>query len=132
METSLEKRRKYFVGVLMVLILAFSLILVQQQFNQGDERKAVALVGQTKARQGGSVGEVLIARSGGRSPDCTPTIVSSCAGTLEVTCRTSEPGTYRFAVDLVRNSVKPLDAGARALMEPDAASPSSRTARDAG
>lgn len=132
METSLEKRRKYFVGVLMILILAFSLILVQQQFNQGDERKAVALVGATKARQGGSVGEALIARSGGRSPDCRPTIVSSCAGTLEVTCRTPEPGTYRFAVDLVRNSVKPLDAGARALVDMDAASTSSPRFRDAG
>ena len=106
----------------MVLILAFSLILVQQQFNQGDERKAVAMVGATKAGQGGSVGEVLIARSGGRTPDCRSTIVSSCAGTLEVICRTPEPGTYRFAVDLVRNTVKPLDAGARALMEVDAAS----------
>ena len=132
METSLEKRRKYFVGVLMILILAFSLILVQQQFNQGDERKAVALVGATKARQGGTVGEVLIARSGGRSPDCRPTIVSSCAGTLEVTCRTPEPGTYRFAVDLVRNSVKPLDAGAQALVDIDAASTSSPRFRDAG
>jgi len=116
----------------MILILAFSLILVQQQFNQGDERKAVALVGATKARQGGSVGEALIARSGGRSPDCRPTIVSSCAGTLEVTCRTPEPGTYRFAVDLVRNSVKPLDAGARALVDMDAASTSSPRFRDAG
>ena len=132
METSLEKRRKYFVGVLMILILAFSLILVQQQFNQGDERKAVALVGATKARQGGTVGEVLIARSGGRSPDCRPTIVSSCTGTLEVTCRTPEPGTYRFAVDLVRNSVKPLDAGAQALVDIDAASTSSPRFRDAG
>jgi len=132
LETSLEKRRKYFVGVLMILILAFSLILVQQQFNQGDERKAVALVGATKARQGGTVGEVLIARSGGRSPDCRPTIVSSCTGTLEVTCRTPEPGTYRFAVDLVRNSVKPLDAGAQALVDIDAASTSSPRFRDAG
>jgi len=132
LETSLEKRRKYFVGVLMILILAFSLILVQQQFNQGDERKAVALVGATQARQGGTVGEVLIARSGGRSPDCRPTIVSSCTGTLEVTCRTPEPGTYRFAVDLVRNSVKPLDAGARALVDRDAASTSSPRFRDAG
>ena len=132
METSLEKRRKYFVGVLMVLILAFSLILVQQQFNQGDDRKALAMVGATKARQGGSVGEVLIARSGGRTPDCKPTIVSSCAGTLEVTCRTPEPGTYRFAVDLVRNTVKPLDAGARALMDVDAASTFSPRSRDSG
>ncbi len=115
METSLEKRRKYFIGALMILILAFTLVWIQQQFNQGDERKAVALVGAAKTAQGGTVGDALVARSASRSPDCKSTITSSCAGTLEVTCRT-DGELYRFAVDLVRNSVHPLDERTRALM----------------
>jgi len=115
LETSLEKRRKYFIGALMILILAFTLVWIQQQFNQGDERKAVALVGAAKTAQGGTVGDALVARSASRSPDCKSTITSSCAGTLEVTCRT-DGELYRFAVDLVRNSVHPLDEPTRALM----------------
>jgi hypothetical protein len=115
LETSLEKRRKYFIGALMILILAFTLVWIQQQFNQGDERKAVALVGAAKTAQGGTVGDALVAQSASGSPDCKSTITSSCAGTLEVTCRT-DGELYRFAVDLVRNSVHPLDERTRALM----------------
>lgn len=99
----------------MVLILAFTLVWVQQQFNQSDERKAVALVGAAKTTEGGTVGEALVARSASRSPDCKSTIVSFCAGTLEVTCRT-DGEVYRFAVDLIRNSVRPIDQRTRALM----------------
>src|SRR5712692_8286693 len=103
----------------MILILAFTLVWIQQQFNQGDERKAVALVGAAKTAQGGTVGDALVARSASRSPDCKSTITSSCAGTLEVTvARTASTDgeLYRFAVDLVRNSVHPLDEPTRALM----------------
>jgi hypothetical protein len=115
LETSLEKRRKYFIGALMILILAFTLVWIQQQFNQSDDLKAKALVGAAKTAQGGTVGDALVTRSASRSPDCKSTILSSCAGTLEVTCRT-DGELYRFAVDLIRNSVHPLDEPTRALM----------------
>jgi hypothetical protein len=130
LETSLEKRRKFFIGVLMVLILAFTLVWIQQQFNQSDDRKAKALVGAAKTAQGGTVGEALVARSASGSPDCKSTITSSFAGTLEVTCRT-DGETYRFAVDLVRKSVHPLDERTRALIGVDV-HPVKSVQRDAG
>lgn len=99
----------------MVLVLAFTLVWIQQHFNQDDERKAIALVGAQKTAQGGTVGEALVARSASRSPDCKSTITSYFAGTLEVTCRT-DGEVYRFAVDLIRKSVRPLDQPTRALM----------------
>jgi hypothetical protein len=114
-KNNLEKRRKYFVGALMVLVLAFTLVWIQQHFNQGDEQDAFALVGAQKASQGGTVGEVLVARSASGSPDCRSTFISYLDGTLEVTCRT-DTEMYRFAVDLIHKSVRPLDERTSVLM----------------
>jgi len=108
------------IGALMVAILAFMLLLLQQQFNQADERRAVALVGAAPAGPSRSLGEELAARAGERPLDCKAKILSSFRGTLEVACRTgdstAEP--YRFAVDLVRKTVSPLDSRARGLIAP--------------
>jgi len=112
----LEKRGKIFVGALMIGILGLTLILLQQQFNEGDHRKAVQLLG---SRDGGaqwSIGQELVARSKNGPPDCQSKILSSFRGTLEVICSTGEPQPYRFRVDLVRRSIEPLDEPTRRLM----------------
>lgn len=99
----------------MIGILGLTLILLQQQFNEGDHRKAVQLLG---SRDGGqwSIGQELVARSKNGSPDCQSKILSSFRGTLEVICSTGEPRPYRFHVDLVRRSIEPADEPTRRLM----------------
>ncbi len=105
------------VGGLMIAILALMLVLLQQQFNQGDYRRALELVAAPKPGDRWSIGQELMERSKGAAPDCRPKLVSSFRGTLEVTCYAADKSGYRFDVDLVRRSVQPADAVSRELIE---------------
>ncbi len=104
------------VGGLMIVILGLTLVLVQQQFNEGDHRRAVELLGSREPGEHWSIGQELVARSKNGSPDCRSKILSSFRGALEVTCSTREGLSYRFQVDLVRRSVQPADEATRRLM----------------
>lgn len=109
----------------MVAILAFMLLLLQQQFNRADERRAVALVGAAPAGPSRSIGQELAARAGEHPLDCKAKILSSFRGTLEVACRAGDSAAepYRFSVDLVRKTVSPLGSRARGLMASPAGGP---------
>jgi len=58
-----------------------------------------------------------VARSKRGAPDCRPRLISSFKGTLEVTCDTGEGRPYQFEIDLVRQSVRPLNPEAREVIE---------------
>jgi hypothetical protein len=105
------------VGGLMIAILALMLIFLQQQFNQGDYRRALELVAAPKPGEKWSIVQELTERSKDGAPDCRPKLVSSFRGIVEVTCYAGQPSPYRFEVDLVRRSVQPTDAASRELME---------------
>jgi hypothetical protein len=105
------------VGALMISILALMLVLLQQQFNESDRRKAVAVLGSKAPGKQWSVGEELVNRAGSAAPDCQSKILSSFRGTLEVVCTAGPGQPYRFAVDLVRNTVQPLDARTQELLD---------------
>jgi hypothetical protein len=117
----LERRGKLVVGGIMVLILGFTLIALQTQFDQGDNRRAVELLMSKPPGDRWSVAEELNARAGAEHPTCTPSILSSFAGTMEVTCAAGPPPPYVFEVDLVRKSVRPGNEQATALMRSVAA-----------
>ena len=118
METfSLERRNKLVIGALMVAILALMLVLLQQQFNQGDYRRALELLAARQPGSSWSIGQELVARSKRGAPDCRPRLISSFKGTLEVTCDTGEGRPYQFEIDLVRQSVRPLNPEAREVIE---------------
>jgi hypothetical protein len=100
----------------MVGILAFSLITLQQQFDQGDYRRAMEMI--AAPQESWSIGRELMARcTGAAGPQGSPKLLSSFQGLVEVTCRTDEPEPYRFRVDLVRKVVSPVDDRSRELVE---------------
>jgi hypothetical protein len=115
-QPNLELRGKLVVGALMVAILVLSLVLLQQQFDQGDYRRALQMLAQAPG-PGWNVGQELVERSGGSTPDCQPRLLSSFAGTLEVSCHAGPGDPYRFEVDLVRRAVQPKNSAAKDLLE---------------
>ena len=127
----LERRGKMVIGAIMVAILAFTLIALQSQFDQGDNRRAVELLLSKPPGDRWSVAEELNARAGAEHPTCTPKIVSSFAGTMEVNCSAGPPPAYLFEVDLVRKTVRPGNEQATELMKAVAAR-NSEQSRDAG
>ena len=113
----LERRGKLVIGALMIAILALSLIFLQQRFDSGDYERAILMLAHKAPADRWSINEELVLRSKAQAVECEPKMISSFRGTLEVTCRLGQAGTYRFAVDLVRKRVEPLDVPSRALME---------------
>src|SRR3954468_1098662 len=101
----------------MVGILVLALVALQQQFDQGDYQRAMEMLGARPPGAAWSIGQELVARARGGTPDCKPQLVSSFAGTLEITCLTGEKEPYRFSVDLVRHLLLPADARTRELVE---------------
>ena len=101
----------------MVAILALMLVALQQQFNEGDYRRALELIAARDPAGKWSIGQELMERAKNAAPDCRPKLISGFRGTVEITCSTGEHTPYRFEVDLVRRSVRPLDAAARSLVE---------------
>jgi hypothetical protein len=101
----------------MVGILGLMLVLLQQQFNQGDYRRAMELIAAPQPGAKWSIGQELVERSKGGQPDCRPKLLSSFKGTLEVTCYTGEAQPYKFDVDLVRRAVTAINPAAQELVE---------------
>jgi len=102
--------------VVTAVMMALSVITLQRCFDESDRKKALQLLLSSPAA-GGTVHDALIAAAAdGGAPTCNqPEIVSSCAGTLSVECAAGPGESYRYAVDLVRRSVTPLNARARTL-----------------
>jgi len=114
---SLQRRNKLIIGGAMVAILALMLVALQQQFNEGDYRRALELIAARDPAGKWSIGQELMERAKNAAPDCRPKLMSAFRGTVEITCSTGERAPYKFDVDLVRRSVRPLDAAARSLVE---------------
>lgn len=112
-----DRRAKAVIAALMIGILAMTLILLQQQFDEGDYKYALEMLGNKRPGEAWSLGQELLQRSGGQTPQCAAKIVSSFRGTLEVTCVTPAGAHYRFTVDRVRKTIGPGDAETAALFE---------------
>lgn len=104
------------VGTVLVAVLGLMLIALQRRFEQGDLDRAVALVLNIRPGASWSVARELDARSGQARPQCVPRIVSSFAGTVEVSCTAGPGGAYQFEVDLVAKSVQPIGEPAAELL----------------
>jgi hypothetical protein len=114
---SLQRRNRLIIGGVMIAILALMLVALQQQFNEGDYHRALELIAARDPAGKWSIGQELMERAKNAAPDCRPKLISAFRGTVEITCSTGERTPYRFEVDVVRRSVRPLDAAARSLVE---------------
>jgi hypothetical protein len=103
----MERRGKWVVALLMAASLVFALILLQQQFDEGDMRRAVEMLSVKQPQESRSIGEELIQRAGSKPLDCKAKLLSSFAGTLQVRCVIADEPPYLFNVDLVRKQVNP-------------------------
>jgi hypothetical protein len=119
-QVNLERRGKLVVGALMIGILALTLTMLQQRFDEGDYEKAILLLA-AKPPGGWSVNEELVQRANNAAVDCQPRLLSSFRGTLEVTCHVASQEPYRFQVDLVRKLVISEDAHAQSILDAVAA-----------
>jgi hypothetical protein len=113
----LERRGKLIVGGLMLAILAFTLIALQQRFDQGDYEKAIQMLAAKAPGERRSVNEEIVQRAGKDAVECQPRLLSSFRGTLEVTCHAGAQGAYRFEVDLVRKRVTAEDARSQEVLD---------------
>src|SRR5688572_7427691 len=112
----------------MVGILAFALITLQREFDQGDYSRAMDMI--TASEESWSIGKELDARTtGAAGPQCTTRLISSFRGLVEVTCLADGTEPYQFQVDLVRKVVSPVGDRARELV---AAVERKRQTSDAG
>jgi len=103
-------------AVLLVLgggALLLSLFMLQDAFDAGDRRRALAALETTPAGTpgAGSLAEALRRRGGGASPGCAAEVLSAMRGITRVTCAVAgdaEP--YRFLWDdLRRDALRPED-----------------------
>jgi hypothetical protein len=117
----LERRGKLIVGGLMLAILGFTLLALQQRFDQGDYERAVAMLAAKAPGEHWSVNEELVQRAGKDPVECQPRLLSSFRGTLEVSCQAGAASSYRFAVDLVRKRVTGQNPPAEELLRAVAA-----------
>jgi hypothetical protein len=114
----------------MLASLGLMLVYLQQQFDKGDYNRAIEMVSSREPGAQWSVLQEMVSRAGSGSPNCEPKLISSFQGTLEVSCLADGALPYRFAVDLVRKSVTPMDERTRELVA--AAKQKALTAQDAG
>lgn len=112
-----RRRARLLATVSIGVLVAIALVSLQRGFDEADQRRAVELLDAKAPGSGRTVREALQARAGGVPPDCAARVESSCAGTLELTCRAGPGGPYHFAVDLLRRRVAPLDAAAASVLE---------------
>jgi hypothetical protein len=114
---ALERRGKLIVGGLMLAILAFTLIALQQRFDQGDYEKAIQMLAAKAPGELRSINEEIVERAGKEPVECQPRLLSSFRGTLQVTCRAGSLGSYRFEVDLVRKRITAEDARSQEILD---------------
>jgi hypothetical protein len=105
----------------MIAILAFTLIFLQQSFDQGDYKRAIEMISAKGPAQRWSINDELLLRAGSSSVACVPRLVSSCTGTLDVTCQLGSQEPYRFHVDLVRKALSASEPRSQALLDEVAA-----------
>lgn len=117
MEGPAEKRGKWLIGAMMIAILALALIMLQQQFDEGDHKFALEMLSFKRPGDTWSLGQELLFRSGQRTPNCAAKLLSSFRGTLEVTCSLPSGQRYHFNVDRVRKSIEPADTDTAELFE---------------
>lgn len=116
MQPESQARGKLVVGTLMVGILAFALITLQREFDQGDYQRAMEMI--AAPEESWSIGKELDARTtGAAGPQCAPRLLSSFRGLVEITCLADGTEPYQFQVDLVRRVVSPVGDRARELMD---------------
>lgn len=96
----------------MFAILFLSLTLLQNAFDNGDRRRALALLDQARPDpKGPSVMEILTELNHGQPPPCTALVTSACAscrGITRIECEVGgEKERYVFAADLITHTLKP-------------------------
>jgi hypothetical protein len=105
--------------VLTSALAAGSILYLQARFNAGDERNALVLVQQYRAKSGRSLPEVLAETSGNVNPEWSTATESSCFQHERVRALvTTDAGvvTYDFLVDINGPSIHPgNENGKRAL-----------------
>jgi hypothetical protein len=109
-------KKKLVIAGLMVAWLVLMLVLLQSRYDQGDHKSALKLIASRAPGATWSVWDEMLARAGDESIACTPRIVSSFQGTIDVSCQTGKAGTYQFSVDLVRKLVLPVDEKTKELV----------------
>ena len=90
----------------MLLLLMGAVSTLQQMFDAGDRRRALAALGTTRPDPSGpSLEKTLRARGSGQAPACSAEVVSAFRGITRVVCLVpGDPEPYRFLWDDVRRS----------------------------
>jgi len=105
--------------VLTSALAAGSILYLQGRFNAGDERNALALVREYRAKSGRSLPEVLEESSGNVKPEWSTATESSCFQHERVRAEVATDAgvvTYDFLVDINGPSIHPgNENGKRAL-----------------
>jgi len=101
----------------MAVLAAFSLIYLQGLFDQSDHRKAIAAVRMLQARPGTPTFGGYLASSTKGAVTFSATLLSGCAGTVQVDAHPESGGLLSFEVDLVASSVEPQNGAARRALE---------------
>ncbi|MBI5070458.1 MAG: hypothetical protein HZB56_19685 [Deltaproteobacteria bacterium] len=99
-----------------MVLLLMAVSTLQQTFDAGDRRRALAGLQNTFPRQGGpSLEETLRTRGVGHPPRCVAEVVSGFRGISRVTCTLEgDPVPYRFLWDDVRrDALRPEDDATR-------------------
>jgi len=116
------RRRRTVLLVLGGLCLVASLVLLQDLFDAGDRRRALAALDTTAAGApgAGSLAEALRLRNGGAPAPCTAEVVSAVRGITRVTCAVAGgPEPLRFLWDdLRRDALRPEDEATRRRLAP--------------
>jgi hypothetical protein len=93
--------------------LVLSLFMLQDSFDAGDRRRALAALETTPAGAAGdgSLAEALRRLGGGAAPGCAAEVLSAMRGITRVTCLVGgEAAPYRFLWDdLKRDALRPED-----------------------
>jgi len=111
--------RRTITMVLTSLFAAGSVLWMQQKFEAGDERNALAVVQAYRARHA-SIPEVLESRHPGRPVAWSTATESACFQHVRVHAVIEEPGLepslYAFTVDINGPSIHPANEGGRAVL----------------
>jgi len=114
-------RRRLLLVALACACLALSLVALQQAFDAGDRRRALAALAATPAAgaAGPALAELLRQRNGGGPASCAAQVLSATRGITRVTCAVAgDPVPYRFLWDdLRRDRLRPEDDPTRARLE---------------
>jgi hypothetical protein len=112
--------RRNIVMILTSVLAAFSILYLQARFNAGDEKNALSLVQQYRARSGRSLPEVIADRSGGVAPDWSTATESSCFQHERVRAQVSTDAgvvSYDFVVDINGPSIHPGNENGKTALE---------------